>query len=62
MRAIQNPIPIAEDAQRARLEVCAPCDKYVNGRCLECGCVMELKVKFAHMECPLGKWGKHTGG
>ena len=61
VRAIKNPVPIPDDAQRARLEICGPCDKFVNGRCVECGCIMALKVKFAHMECPIGRWGKHAG-
>jgi hypothetical protein len=60
-RAIKDPVPIPAEAQRARLEICEPCDKYVNGRCAECGCVLALKVRFAHMECPIGRWGEHAG-
>ena len=61
MRAIKNPVPIPEEAQRARLEICGPCEHYNGTTCGQCGCIMALKVKFAHMECPVGRWGKHAG-
>ena len=28
----------------------------VDGRCIECGCFMNVKVHFEHSKCPLKKW------
>ena len=52
-----------------RLEICRQCPffKYdqvnpetgvADGRCLKCGCFMNVKAHWAHAECPIGKWGK----
>jgi len=60
-RAIKNPVPIPAHAQAARLAECGGCDRFDGTSCAECGCIMALKVRFAEMECPLGRWGKHTG-
>lgn len=44
----------------ARFEICKACPKYLKltHQCVECGCIMNAKVKLPHAECPLGKWGK----
>lgn len=44
------------DMQNYRFGVCAECPKNVDGKCQKCGCIIELKVKFASEECPEGKW------
>ena len=31
-----------------------------DGRCVECGCFMNVKCHYATAECPIGKWGKYT--
>ena len=52
-----------------RLEICRQCPffKYdqvnpesgvADGRCLKCGCFMNVKAHWAYAECPIGKWGK----
>ena len=52
-----------------RLEICRECPffKYdkvnpetqvADGRCLKCGCFMNVKAHWASAECPIGKWGK----
>lgn len=50
---------------KSRLEVCDGCDKKAkfdsklmseNHQCLECGCVIEYKVKIRASKCPLNKW------
>lgn len=61
-RAIKDPVPIPATAQAERLLLCKKCDRFNGTTCDECGCIMSIKVKFAEMECPLGKWGKHKGG
>ena len=30
-----------------------------DGRCVECGCFMNVKTHYATAECPIGKWGKY---
>jgi hypothetical protein len=40
-----------------RYEVCKTCDALsILKTCKECGCIMPLKVRIAHVTCPLGKW------
>lgn len=41
-----------------RLQVCQGCDRYlsVTRQCLECGCIMPMKVRLQNASCPLGKW------
>lgn len=58
-RAIKDPVPISAEAQRARLEICEPCEHFNGTTCAKCGCIMALKVKFSEMECPIGNWPKH---
>jgi hypothetical protein len=42
----------------ARLAICDGCDSIQKPlwRCKECGCMMQLKVRFAIAKCPLGLW------
>lgn len=42
----------------ARLELCKGCDRYfsLTHQCMECGCVMNAKVKLPNAFCPLRKW------
>lgn len=40
----------------ARLTICRACDRWVGGRCAECGCPMAIKAQWAEQKCPLGKW------
>lgn len=42
-----------------RFEICKACDKYlkVTHQCIECGCIMNAKVKLPNASCPLNKWG-----
>lgn len=54
-----NPLEfLAPDAEQAeRLAVCKGCPRLKKGVCLECGCVMKVKVRLARATCPLGHWG-----
>ena len=60
-----------EEAQR-RWEICKQCPKLLydetnpdtnkkDGRCIECGCFMNVKVHYAVAECPIGEWEKRCG-
>jgi hypothetical protein len=41
-----------------RLEICKACPRYIplTHQCLECGCIMNAKVKLPNASCPLHKW------
>lgn len=43
---------------QARLEICKQCPKYLSltHQCIECGCIMNAKVKLPNASCPLHKW------
>ena len=60
---------VSADKANERLEICRQCPffKYdqvnpesgvADGRCLKCGCFMNVKAHWAYAECPIGKWGK----
>jgi Family of unknown function (DUF6171) len=50
------PIASSDEAER-RMAVCKECDRYSSlGVCVECGCVLKLKVLVATEECPIGRW------
>ena len=49
---------------KARMDICSGCDKLLKdesketlGDCLECGCPVGAKARWASEGCPLGKWG-----
>ena len=51
------------DLSSHRLNICKtsgpngnPCEKYQNGWCSECGCLLKLKVRFPLEKCPIDKW------
>ena len=48
----------SEELYKARLEVCDTCDKRSGDRCIECGCNLPAKAKWATSDCPIGKWPK----
>lgn len=43
-----------------RFDICKACPELIQltNQCKKCGCLMNLKTKLPHAECPLGKWGK----
>lgn len=56
-----NPLSDKATADLAanRLSVCESCDRFLKSttkQCLECGCIMPLKVRLQGAKCPLGKW------
>jgi hypothetical protein len=46
------------DLVSKRLSVCESCDRFLKPtkQCLECGCIMPLKVRLQQAKCPLNKW------
>lgn len=57
--------PTRSQAEVIEIEAthCRPCEKYVDGRCKQCGCrvsksrwVVANKIKLKTEICPLGKW------
>ena len=61
---------VPQDIAQERWEICKQCPKLlydetnpdtnkVDGRCIECGCFMNVKVHYATAECPISKWGKY---
>lgn len=48
---------VEESVRLNRLEICGGCPRYTpEGRCVECGCFMKIKVAFQTSVCPLEKW------
>ena len=53
---------VQNEVAEARFEICKACPKYLKltHQCVECGCVMNAKVKLPNASCPLGKWDQVT--
>lgn len=45
-----------EEERNRRAKICETCEKFVQGRCLECGCYGSIKVIGKVWTCPLNKW------
>jgi hypothetical protein len=51
---------------RKRHEICVNCERATGPRhnetkkvkCLECGCLINHKIRLKNEKCPIGKWGK----
>lgn len=39
-----------------RYGLCQTCSWFKHHRCMQCGCFMKVKSKFAAMKCPVGLW------
>ena len=50
--------PIDQDTINKRIEVCNSCEFFVkeDGRCIKCGCFMQIKASMRSQTCPIGKW------
>ena len=55
----RNIAKVEETISKQRLEICSLCPEYIKQthQCKKCGCIMNLKAKLPHAECPIGKWG-----
>jgi len=47
---------LCDDEYQKRIDVCDSCEKKVGDNCLECGCVLSIKARWASEDCPLGRW------
>lgn len=48
---------VPDSEHKRRTDVCGAC-RYMNnvGRCMQCGCFVKIKSKFAAMSCPIKLW------
>lgn len=53
-----TPLKVLEE----RLEICHKCENFESkwyagtGRCKECGCSIQAKLRMASSSCPINKW------
>jgi hypothetical protein len=47
-----------DEESNRRISLCETCDRFNKSdrTCFECGCFLDLKVKWESSQCPLGKW------
>jgi len=57
------PVRDQAEVEKIEAEICRPCEKYANGRCKTCGCMVNKssvavanKLRMRTEVCPLGKW------
>lgn len=52
---------VSEEERNRRIDICLPCEFYAERHgvaiCDQCGCVLNLKVRFPGESCPIDKWG-----
>lgn len=51
---------LGETLAKERFDICKACPELIQmtNQCKKCMCIMNLKTKLPHAECPLGKWGR----
>jgi hypothetical protein len=49
---------VSDEVQSQRMQICTSCEKYdkLQDRCVECGCFIQPKTRYALDSCPLHKW------
>lgn len=49
---------VTEKEFEERLSICKACEYYKDGTCIhkDCGCILDIKCKWASEECPEKKW------
>ena len=40
----------------ARKNICNSCEFFQQGTCMQCGCLLEIKLLNADEKCPIHKW------
>jgi len=50
---------VTADQYKQRLLKCNSCEHLKNKRCGLCGCVVEVKAKWATSDCPDNRWKKN---
>ena len=53
---------VSKEISQQRMEICKQCEFYdeEESRCIQCGCWLAQKVKFALDSCPIGKWEQNS--
>lgn len=49
-------VRVSDEEHHRRLDICHVCEFFQNGRCLKCGCIINLKNRLATEHCPINKW------
>jgi len=49
---VQGQEPVSAEEQHRRLTICMGCNYYDDGKCLLCGCNMNVKTNFRTAHCP----------
>ena len=49
---VQGQEPVSGEEQTRRLNICMGCAYYDNGKCLICGCNMNVKTGLRTAHCP----------
>ncbi len=45
-----------EEQYKKRMDACRGCEKLVNGTCMACGCMVEIRGMQKDGKCPCKKW------
>jgi hypothetical protein len=48
---VQGQEPVTQEEHHRRLSICVSCPYYDNGKCLLCGCNMDVKTGFRTASC-----------
>lgn len=55
-RAVLGIDRASDEEIEKRWSICSKCEFHKHWQCLECGCVVSLKIKVASESCPKGFW------
>lgn len=47
---------VSKFMHQARIDICNSCEFFNNGLCMQCGCLLEIKLLNADEKCPIHKW------
>ncbi len=47
---------VSDEVYKERLSICETCSERQDEICIQCGCHLPLKARWATQECPLKKW------
>ena len=58
----ENTLLVSDEIYNERVEICKQCESYDEERnkCIECGCFLKQKARFALDSCPLKKWNANS--
>ena len=47
---------VSKFMHEARKNICNSCEYFQQGMCMQCGCLLEIKLINADEQCPIHKW------